>query len=71
MVIRQTPKQVYDEIVQQVKEKINSALKTSEKRHLDFDEDTSLFYSPSWQARWLERVEEELKQTESSHGDGY
>jgi hypothetical protein len=70
MVIKPTPKQVYDEIVQQVKEKINSALETSQKRHLEFDEDTSLFYKPSRQAWWLERVEEELKQTESFQGGG-
>jgi hypothetical protein len=70
MVIKPTPKQVYEEMVQQIKEKINSALETSKKRHLEFDEDTSLFYSPSWQARWLERVEKELKQTESSYGGG-
>jgi hypothetical protein len=70
VVIKPTPKQVYDEIVQQVKEKINSALETSQKRHLEFDEDTSLFYKPSRQAWWLERVEEELKQTESFQGGG-
>lgn len=70
MVIKPTPKQVYDEIVQQVKEKINSALETSKKRHLDFDEDTSLFHNPPRQAWWLERVEKELKQTESSREGG-
>ena len=69
MVVKQTPQQVYDEIVQQIKEKIKSALAANKKRHLEFDKDTSLFYNPSWQAWWLEMVEEELKQTESGmHG---
>ncbi len=66
VVIRQTPREVYNEIVQQIKEKINSALETNQKRHLEFDEETSLFHSPSWQAWWLEEVEEELRQTEST-----
>jgi len=48
---------------------INSAMEANQKRHLKFDEDTSLFYSPSWQAWWLAMVEKELKQTESGiHG---
>jgi hypothetical protein len=68
MVLKQTPQQVHDEIVQQIKGKINSAMADNKKRHLEFDQDTSLFYNPSWQAWWLERVEEELKQTKSGWG---
>jgi hypothetical protein len=64
-VIKQTPQEVYSEIVQQIKEMMNSAMMANQKRHQEFDEDTSLFYSPSWQAWWLGMVEEELKQTES------
>jgi hypothetical protein len=68
-VIKQSPQQVYSEIVQQIKGMINSAIEANQKRHLKFDEDTSLFYNPSWQAWWLEMVEKELKQTESDiHG---
>jgi hypothetical protein len=68
-VITETPQQVYSEIVQQIKGMINSAMEANKKRHLKFDEDTSLFYNPSWQAWWLEMVEKELKQTESGiHG---
>jgi len=68
-VIKQTPQEVYSEILQQIKGMINSAMEANQKRHLKFDEDTSLFYSPSWQAWWLEKVEKELKQTESGiHG---
>ncbi|MBI4767709.1 MAG: hypothetical protein HY787_24465 [Deltaproteobacteria bacterium] len=70
MVVKQTPQQVYDEIVQQIKEKINSALAANQKRHLEFDKDTSLFYNPLWQAWWLERVGKELKQTESGRPEG-
>jgi hypothetical protein len=65
LVIKQTPPEVYSEIAQQIKGMLDSALAANQKRHLKFDEDTSLFYSPSWQAWWLEKVEEELKQTES------
>jgi len=64
-VIKETPQQVYSEIFQQIKGMINSAMEASQKRHLKFDEDTSLFYSPTWQVWWLEMVEKELKQTES------
>ena len=65
LVIRQTPQEVNSEIVQQINDMINSAMKANQKRHEEFDKDTSLFYSPSWQAWWLETVDEELKQTES------
>jgi hypothetical protein len=65
MVVKETTQQVYSEIVQQIKEMIKSAMEVNKKRHLAFDRDTSLFYNPSWQAWWLEMVEEELKQTES------
>lgn len=52
-------------MAQQIKGMINSAMEANQKRHLKFDEDTSLFYNPSWQAWWLETVEKELKQTEA------
>jgi hypothetical protein len=65
LVIRETPQEVHSEVFQQIKEMINSAMEANQKRHEEFDKDTSLFYSPSWQAWWLEKVEEELKQTES------
>jgi len=66
---KQTPQEVYSEILQQVKVRINSAMEANQKRHLKFDNDTSLFYNPSWQAWWSETVEKELKQTQSGiHG---
>jgi hypothetical protein len=65
LVVELTPQQVNSEIFRQIKEMINSAMETIQKRHLEFDNDTSLFYAPSWQAWWLETVEKELKQTES------
>ncbi len=69
VVIKSSPQEVYSEIIQQIKSMISSAMEANKKRHLKFDEDTSLFYNPSWQAWWLERVEKELKQTESDiHG---
>ncbi len=65
LVIRETPQQVYSEVFQQIKEMIDSAMEANQKRHEEFDKDTSLFYNPSWQAWWLESVEEQLKRTES------
>jgi hypothetical protein len=65
LMIRETPQQVYSEVFQQIKDMINSAMEANQKRHEEFDKDTSLFYNPSWQAWWLETVEEHLKQTES------
>ena len=66
LIIKQTPQEVHAEIVRQIKDMINSAMKANQKRHLKFDEDTSLFYNPSWQVWWLETVEKELRQTESA-----
>ncbi len=64
VVIKESPQEAYSEINQQIKSMINSALEANKRRHLEFDKDASLFYNPSWQAWWLERVEKELKQTE-------
>ncbi len=64
-VVKETPQEVYSEIIQQIKGMINSAMGANQKRHLKFDQDTSLSYNPSWQAWWLETVEKELKRTES------
>ena len=64
-VIKQSPQEVYSEMHQQINAMINSALEANQKRHLRFDEDTSLFYNPSWQSWWSETVEKELKQTQS------
>jgi len=66
LIIKQTPQEVHAEIVRQIKDMINSAMKANQKRHLKFDEDTSLFYNPSWQVWWLETVKKELRQTESA-----
>jgi hypothetical protein len=65
----QTPQKVYSKIVQQIKDKIKLAMEANQKRHLEFDQDTSLFYAPSWQAWWFQKVEGELKQTESAAHD--
>ena len=65
LVIGPTPQEVYSEVVQQIKDMINSAMEANQKRHEEFDKDASLFYSPKWQAWWLETVEKELRQTGS------
>ena len=41
-VIKQSPQEVSSEVAQQIKAMINSAIKANQKRHLKFDEDTSL-----------------------------
>jgi hypothetical protein len=61
LVVKQTPQEVYSEIAQQIEEKIKAALEANKKRHLEFDNDTSLYYNPKWQAWWFEEVEEELR----------
>ena len=63
LVIRPTPQQVYSEVVQQIKDLINSAMEANQNRHEDFDRSTSLFYTPLvGKAWWLETVEKELRQ---------
>ncbi len=64
-VVKDTPQEVYAEVFQQIKGMIKSAMEANQKRHLNFDQDTSLSYSPVWQAWWLETVEKELKQSAS------
>lgn len=65
LIIRDTPEEVYSEVRRQIREMIRSALEANRKRHEDFDQDTSLFHSPSWQQWWLETVEKELRRNDS------
>jgi hypothetical protein len=70
LVVKQTPEQVYTEIFEQIQEKIRAALEANQKRHLEFDNDTSLSYNPKWQAWWFEKVEKELKETALDQKEG-
>ena len=63
LVVKQTPEQVQSEIFEQIQEKIKTALEANQKQHLEFDNDTSLSYNPSWQSWWFEKVEKELGRT--------
>ncbi len=48
------------EIAIKIKEMVRSANEAVLKDHTAFDEETSLYYDPESQQRWLERVEEQL-----------
>ena len=48
------------EIAIKIKEMVRSANKAVLKDHTAFDEETSLYFDPESQQRWLERVEEQL-----------
>jgi hypothetical protein len=63
LVIEPTPKEALVELVRQINERINAAMKASLKRQAQFDEHTSLFYSPKWQQWWASSVEDELKKS--------
>ena len=68
LVIEPTPKEVLVELARQINERINAAMKASLKRQAQFDEDTSLFYSPKWQQWWASSVEDELKKSDRKRG---
>jgi len=63
LVIEPTTKEVLAELARLINDRINAAMKASLKRQAQFDEDTSLFYSPKWQQWWLSTVEDELKKS--------
>jgi glycine cleavage system protein P-like pyridoxal-binding family len=63
LVIEPTAQKVRAELDRQIKDRVDAAMEASLKRQGEFDEDTSLFFSPKRQQWWSRRVEEELKQT--------
>jgi hypothetical protein len=63
LVIEPTRQEVLVELARQINVRINAAMKASLKRQAQFDEDTSLFYSPKWQQWWSSTVEDELKKS--------
>jgi hypothetical protein len=63
LVMELTPQEVQAELFRQIKDRINAAMEVNLKRQAEFDEDTSLFFSPKRQQWWSLMVEEELKQT--------
>jgi hypothetical protein len=69
LVIKPTLQEVRAELVRQIKDRINAAMESNLKRQAEFDEDTSLFYSPKWQQWWFRTVEDELKQTHRERRD--
>jgi hypothetical protein len=63
LVVKPTPEEVNAEISKLIKEKINAAMEANKERHLEFDNHTSLSFSPLWQNHWAETVQSELDQT--------
>jgi hypothetical protein len=64
LVIEPTPKEVAVGLARLINDRINDAMKASLKRQSQFDEETSLFYSPKWQQWWSSTVEDELKKSD-------
>jgi hypothetical protein len=60
MAIQSTYKDAQDEISAKIRDLVRSANEAVLKEHTAFDEDTSLYFDPESQRRWLERVEDEL-----------
>lgn len=69
LVIKPTPQEVRAELVRQIKDRIKAAMEANLKQQAEFDNDTSLFYSPEWQQWWYRKVEKELKQTHRGRKD--
>ena len=60
MAIQSTYIDAQDEILAKIRDLVRSANEAVLKEHTAFDEDTSLYFDPESQRRWLERVEDEL-----------
>jgi hypothetical protein len=63
LVIEPTAQRVRAELARQIKDRVNAAMEADLKRQTEFDEDTSLFFSPKRQQWWFRTVEQDLKQT--------
>ena len=66
LVVKPTPHEVRSELARQIQLKVDTAMEECLKRHLAFDEDTSMFYNPQRQQWWHWTVEDELKTTSPS-----
>ena len=57
----------YEDTQEEISAKIRDMVRTTSqavlKEHTSFDEDTSLYYDPEGQRRWLDRVEKQLFET--------
>lgn len=63
MAIQSTYKAAREEISVKIKDMVRAASEAALRDHTAFDEDTSLYFDPEVQQRWLERVEERLSLT--------
>ena len=61
--IQSTFKGAQEEIAAKIREMIRSANEAVLEENTAFDEETSLYFDPESQQRWLERVEEQLFKT--------
>ncbi len=60
LAIGRTVAESQEEIKKKLQTMAREAMKVSVEGHTDFDEDTSMFYDPRAQRRWLERVDVRL-----------
>jgi hypothetical protein len=63
--IQLTYKDTHEEISAKIKDMVRTANQAVLKEHTSFDEDTSLYFDPEAQRRWLDRIEEQLLKTTS------
>jgi hypothetical protein len=56
LAIGNTYREVYEDIMEKLKSMGRETMEMNIEEHTDFDEDTSLFYDPDVQRRWLENI---------------
>ena len=61
--IQSTYKDTQEEISAKIQEMVRTANQALLKEHTSFDEETSLYFDPEGQRRWLDRVEDQLLKT--------
>ena len=61
--IQSTYEDTQEEISAKIRDMVRTANQAVLKEHTSFDEDTSLYFDPEAQRRWLDRVEEQLFKT--------
>lgn len=65
LAIGNTHDQVLEEITEKLKSMVRKTMEVSLEDHTDFDEDTSIFYDPQVQQKWLEDVHTRLGEQDS------
>ena len=63
LIIQSTREAAYNDISTRVKNMVKTAMDENIRENTAFDQDTSLFFDPEKQRRWLQSVEEQLEKT--------